>query len=871
MADQQQHIVLPLATLLSRLQREGFSYGVDVHLQLQTVLRNLSEEVRQNPYELKWLIAPVLAQSVEEQQTFYRVFDEYFREEIQPLLDDGFAGLQPPPPPPPPEAPRWTMPRWLATTILAVCSLLVLYGLYRLIFQPQYQFHPNFEIQTENGRETATNPPYPMAYLGDSVMVVNLSNEREDTLGYQFIWRFGEGHDSLISASPQLYYQYQTAGNKQVRLTIRDRETGADSTLIRPVMVACPYQLNARFNFDWQATEKAAVPRVEDEITFTPDLIGGDTLAYFWDFGDGTTSEEIAPTHVYDSVGSYAVELRISRKNAGSNIPCGKDAEHEKIVSIARSVDQVGLNPIPLVVDPIKLPRSFTYWGILLLATLVGLILFGLGMLVLATRFLWKRTHPPELNGGDEGPYDIPFPKQDSLIAADRDLYDLANRLRMRRESSTQKIDLPGTIRKTIQSGGIPELAYRQTYRSSEYLFLIEQNFPENHLLRLFDRLLDVLDGEDVVMEVFYYDADIQVCWREGEDVTIKLSDLAQQYRQARLVVMSDGYHFLNPYEAKMESWVSQSLQAWTEEAILLTPVPVGDWGYKEKLLRDFFAILPIDLQGQLAMVDKFNADQLPDFETLRKDLERVIPDESETLQPYDLHSVAGLKDYLGANRFQWVAATMIYPYPNWNLTLAIGKALSLDEYLLTYENLLHIGRIPWMQDGDISKKLRLALLDELLPGYERIARETVVDMLHLAEKEMHKDAYAKRKSSIQELTNKFFLDPSDEKVAREVNRLWEHDMIADPVLRQQFERSNPNFAQKSPVAYLEDRYGLIRPREVAGVSIIGLVLFAIFSWFINQSDGQLDRIQTWTERFPLLEDSTFTKTLPVIEDSAAF
>ena len=42
-------------------------------------------------------------------------------------------------------------------------------------------------------------------------------------------------------------------------------------------------------------------------------------LTYLWDFGDGTTSTQQAPTHTYAVAGNYAVTLTASDKDGGTS------------------------------------------------------------------------------------------------------------------------------------------------------------------------------------------------------------------------------------------------------------------------------------------------------------------------------------------------------------------------------------------------------------------------------------------------------------------------------------------------------------------------------------------------------------------------
>ena len=45
-------------------------------------------------------------------------------------------------------------------------------------------------------------------------------------------------------------------------------------------------------------------------ITFADNSMDGDT--YFWDFGDGNTSNSASPTHVYHTTGTYHVSLTVT-------------------------------------------------------------------------------------------------------------------------------------------------------------------------------------------------------------------------------------------------------------------------------------------------------------------------------------------------------------------------------------------------------------------------------------------------------------------------------------------------------------------------------------------------------------------------------
>lgn len=55
------------------------------------------------------------------------------------------------------------------------------------------------------------------------------------------------------------------------------------------------------------------VPVSGEAVTFTPD--DEEDVSWFWDFGDGITSEDQQPQHTYESLGNYTVTLQVTSLN----------------------------------------------------------------------------------------------------------------------------------------------------------------------------------------------------------------------------------------------------------------------------------------------------------------------------------------------------------------------------------------------------------------------------------------------------------------------------------------------------------------------------------------------------------------------------
>jgi len=77
---------------------------------------------------------------------------------------------------------------------------------------------------------------------------------------------------------------------------------------------------------DFQADPvSGSAPRL---IDFTP-IVEGDVATYAWDFGDGATSSEVAPSHIYRKQGTYTVSLTVQFTDGTS-----REASKEDLITI---------------------------------------------------------------------------------------------------------------------------------------------------------------------------------------------------------------------------------------------------------------------------------------------------------------------------------------------------------------------------------------------------------------------------------------------------------------------------------------------------------------------------------------------------------
>jgi gliding motility-associated-like protein len=126
-------------------------------------------------------------------------------------------------------------------------------------------------------------------------MPLTIHFENTSTFSTSFLWEFGDG---AVSNKPNPVYTYYEPGQYKIRLTAKG-DGGEDTYHTINDVYILP---NSYFNL---------APRyvyVNEEAVHYFNLSDyGDV--YEWDFGDGTTSTELSPQHVYTEEGVYDVTL----------------------------------------------------------------------------------------------------------------------------------------------------------------------------------------------------------------------------------------------------------------------------------------------------------------------------------------------------------------------------------------------------------------------------------------------------------------------------------------------------------------------------------------------------------------------------------
>lgn len=169
-------------------------------------------------------------------------------------------------------------------------------------------YEVNLKVSDENGCTSDTTYTYIFAHplpeanfeiekAQNCGLPVNVTFNNRSTGAEGFTWDLGEGLGSNF-VSPQ--QEYTESGIRNISLLASNQFGCTDRMEKQLELIDQPI---AEFSID------SMIGCEPLNVSFTNDSYGDH---YFWDFGDGTTSAEIQPTHLYTQAGNYPVKLRVS-------------------------------------------------------------------------------------------------------------------------------------------------------------------------------------------------------------------------------------------------------------------------------------------------------------------------------------------------------------------------------------------------------------------------------------------------------------------------------------------------------------------------------------------------------------------------------
>ncbi len=172
---------------------------------------------------------------------------------------------------------------------------------------------------------SVTSGPSPLSVSFDAS---GSSDPEGDALMY--FWDFGNG-DSATGVTTT--YVFTAIGPQLVTLTVDDGQGNTDSAVLTIDVYDTTPPLTAAFEASVTQGEAPLSVTFDSSFSIIPDDA---TVTYSWDFGDGNSSTQANPTHVFTEAASYAVTLTLTD---------GVEVSTSDVVTITVEEEQINLAP----------------------------------------------------------------------------------------------------------------------------------------------------------------------------------------------------------------------------------------------------------------------------------------------------------------------------------------------------------------------------------------------------------------------------------------------------------------------------------------------------------------------------------------------
>ncbi|MCI4668858.1 MAG: hypothetical protein MRZ79_12045 [Bacteroidia bacterium] len=403
---------------------------------------------------------------------------------------------------------------------------------------------------------------------------------------------------------------------------------------------------------------------------------------------------------------------------------------------------------------------------------LILLLVFAEGGLNLWKSRRRKLAFRMEFDSSQDGRYELPFDEIEKRLRVDPNIADLAVQLNLRRKSHIQSLDVDGTIKETIASAGMPKLIYENQFKAPEYIALME----DDGKMPFYKEFIRQLQKQDVPISCYTYDIEAGLVFDAKHPEGIRLPKLNYIHPHSQLIILSDGHRLLDSVSLEIKEYLKEELDLW-EDRLLITPVLPELWSGFEQALAEQFQLVPTYIPDSAG---KWEIDRSP----------AMIQKREGT--GYDFSRPEEVKAYLGEELFAWLSASMVHNKPKYEVLLAVGHAISAkqEEFVssgnfvldlpkqdfVNLTNLAKIYSLPWMKEGNVPSGMKKAMLEQLPPETEALARKAVIEELENTHPAVGSPAMAERNKQLAIQRSK--LHPNDKLLQRKLRYLWMEDKL---------------------------------------------------------------------------------------------
>lgn len=513
---------------------------------------------------------------------------------------------------------------------------------------------------------------------------------------------------------------------------------------------------------------------LNEKVTYTSPIDTSITTKPYWIINDDTlqgiiSGNKSSITTSFSRAGENIITIEYNRKKDSLLSKFSKEfysANYTENVLSNYTID-LKSEPNPNLIYTIN-PTYIVVLAILsFLLIIIPIILY----------FIYKRKRSSKIKNfkknikytGNQKPYNLKFRNKEQHIKSKGDLVKIANELKKQIQDNIFSVDKKSSIQKTIQNKGLLTIVKSAKSKQRQYLVLINEEYTNSQQLKLFQYLINKLLLEQVIIDFYFYHKKPTSFYNENYHTTFSIGQLHDLHYNADLIVMSKGNEFLAFDKPEVESTFKNHFSHW-EKRILVTPLSQTDWSHNEIYLKDFFSLIPADIEGLMHLVQLLNNQiEISQINKLHNQYESKF---------INFEDITSLRKYFKNDEtiFQWICALACFPRLDWNVILSIGDLILGENYNLNYTLLLRITRIDWMHSGSIPSNLRFKLLKELTKENELKTRTLLIELLN--DYPTDETMFSFEEKRVNEINNNFILYASNYKTDERTK--LDHDIFIE-------------------------------------------------------------------------------------------
>ncbi len=309
---------------------------------------------------------------------------------------------------------------------------------------------------------------------------------------------------------------------------------------------------------------------------------------------------------------------------------------------------------------------------------------------------------------------------------------------------------------------------------------MIDHDNNQKKQSHLFEYLVHILRGEEVNIEKFEYYKDPRLCFNEKYPDGVDLSVLQTKYSDYDLIIFGKASSFISGRTRELTNWATNDFKIWENKALIINET-VKNWAYEEFKIYDLLTILPSNIEALFELIKELTNTEKKSFKSLVKYYYVLTKKEQ-----YNFKNIENFKQifFSDMDMFLWIISLSVHQKINWEIILAIGKALEnhqiIKEKSLSYANLLKLMKINFLKKSAFDEKWRLDLYGLLKEhkNTEEIARKAVIELYQNTN--LPKNSFAHLQKEIQIDTQNLYLEPDNKKYQDKFNLLKQEGLIEE-------------------------------------------------------------------------------------------